>query len=143
MRIRRLEVSDAELAIATMHAFKGRRVSIAEAETFLADSSHYLIVADDLDVPAGFLLGYRLNRLDQPSAKLFIYELEIAERYRRRKIASSMVAMINEIARDERMMNAFVLTSHSNEVAVAFYKSTGSRIANGDDLMFVYDGWDR
>jgi hypothetical protein len=46
MRIRRLEVSAAELAIATMHAFRARSVSIAEAETFLADSSHYLMVAD-------------------------------------------------------------------------------------------------
>jgi aminoglycoside 3-N-acetyltransferase I len=139
MRIRRLDVSDAELAVATVREFKGRSVSTADAEAFLADSKHYLVVADDLGAPAGFLLAYRLNRIDRPSAKLFIYELEVAERYRRRKVATSIVSLINDIARRERLMNAFVLTNHSNAGAVAFYKSTGARIANGDDLMFVYE----
>jgi aminoglycoside 3-N-acetyltransferase I len=140
MRTRRLDVGDADLAVATVREFKGRSVSTAEVEAFLGDSRHYLVVADDLGSPAGFLLAYRLDRIDRPSAKLFIYELEVAERYRRRKIATSMVEMVNEIARRERMMSAFVFTNHSNEAAVAFYKSTGARIVNGDDLMFVYEG---
>ena len=70
MRIRRLDVGDADLAVATMREFKGRSVSTAEAATFLGDSKHYLIVADDLGAPAGFLLAYRLNRIDRPAAKL-------------------------------------------------------------------------
>ena len=140
MRIRRLGGGDADLAVATMREFKGRSVSTAEAEAFLGDSRHYLIVADDLGEPAGFLLAYRLNRIDRPSAKLFIYELEVAERCRRRQIATSIVKIVNEIASRERMMSIFVLTNRSNEAAVAFYKSTGARIANGDDLMFVYEG---
>jgi len=32
-----------------------------------------------------------------------------------------------------------VFTNYSNPAAVAFYKSTGARIENGDDLLFVYD----
>ena len=39
----------------------------------------------------------------------------------------------------KKMMNAFVFTSHSNKGAVEFYKSTGGKIVNGDDLMFVYE----
>jgi hypothetical protein len=38
------------------------------------------------------------------------------------------------------MLNAFVITSYSNKGAVEFYKHTGGKMENGDDLMFVYDG---
>ena len=48
-------------------------------------------------------------------------------------------ALAEVIARRENMLSAFVLTKYSNEVAAAFYKSTGARIATGDDLLFVYD----
>ncbi len=69
---------------------------------------------------------------------MFIYELEVAERYRRRGIAKSLIAMITDIARREGMMSSFVLTNRSNEPAVALYQQMGGRIPNGDDLMFVY-----
>ena len=139
MRIRRLDPSDADLALAAARKFKGRSLSVSELEAFLTESSNYLLVADDSTVPVGFLLGYRLVRLDQPSARMFIYELEVAETHRRRGIARSMISMIREIARHERMLSTFVLTNQSNRAAVSFYKSTGGRIANGDDLMFVYE----
>jgi ribosomal protein S18 acetylase RimI-like enzyme len=139
MRIRRLDANDADLAAAAVGKFKGRSVSVPEVAAFLAQSSNYLVVADDSALPVGFLLAYRLDRLDQPSAKMFIYELEVSEPYRRRGIARSMVALIRECARRERMMSTFVFTRRSSEAAVSFYKDTGGRIANGDDLMFVYD----
>jgi ribosomal protein S18 acetylase RimI-like enzyme len=139
MRIRRLNVDDSELAAAAVREFKARVISVIEARAFLAEARHYVLVADDADVPAGFLLAYRLDRIDRPSAKMFIYELVVAERYRRRGIAKSLLAMITDIARREGMMNSFVLTNRSNEPAVALYQQMGGRIPNGDDLMFVYE----
>lgn len=138
MRLRRLGVNEAELAVAAVRVFKARTVTTAEIQSFLASPTHYVLVVDDAEVPVGFLLAYRLERIDRPSAKMFIYEVDVAATHRRRGIGSSMIAMIRELANRERMMNAFVFTSHSNEGAVAFYERTGGRIVNGDDLMFEY-----
>ena len=108
-----LNVDDSELAAAAVREFKARVISAIEVRAFLAEARHYVLVADDADVPAGFLLAYRLDRIDRPSAKMFIYELEVAERYRRRGIAKSLLAMITDIACREGMMNSFVLTNRS------------------------------
>jgi aminoglycoside 3-N-acetyltransferase I len=139
MRIRRLDASDAELGVAAVRELKGRTVSVSQLEAFLTESCNYLLVADESAAPIGFLLAYRLARIDRPSAKMFIYELEVTAQYRRRGVATSMITMIRELARRERMMSTFVVTNWSNEAAVAFYRSTGGRAANGDDLVFVYE----
>jgi ribosomal protein S18 acetylase RimI-like enzyme len=140
IRIRRLQSDDAELAVSAVGALKRSRIGLEDARLFLADRKHYLLVADDVGAPVGFLLGYRLNRLDRQGAKLFIYELEVARQYRRRGIGTALVVRINAIARRERMSSTFVLTNRSNSAAVQFFESTGARLATGDDLLFVYEG---
>lgn len=139
-RIRRLQADDAELAVNAVRTLKRARISLEDARLFLADRKHYLLVADDVGAPVGLLLGYRLNRIDRQAAKLFISEIEVSKQYRRRGIGTSLVVMINEIARRERMSSTFVLTQRANAAAVAFFESTGARMVNGDDLLFVYEG---
>jgi len=66
MWIRRLSVEDSELAAAAVREFKARVISVVEARAFLAESRHYVLVADDDGEPAGLLLTYRLDRIDLP-----------------------------------------------------------------------------
>jgi ribosomal protein S18 acetylase RimI-like enzyme len=87
---------------------------------------------------AGFLLGYRLERLKEESFKFFIYEIDVDKNFRRRGVGTALIEYAKNIVRAEKMISAFVLTNYSNEGAVEFYKSTGAKIENGDDLMFVY-----
>ncbi|HKO05287.1 MAG TPA: GNAT family N-acetyltransferase [Candidatus Acidoferrales bacterium] len=138
MKVKRLDTDDLAMLVSTVRSFKGREISAGHAQDFLADPRHFVIVAETGGEPVGFLLAYRLERMDRPSAKMFIYEIEVAEAHRRKGMGTSLIGAIREIVRREGLMNAFVLTNHSNEGAVAFYKSTGGRIENGDDLMFVY-----
>jgi aminoglycoside 3-N-acetyltransferase I len=140
MNAKQLGTNDVALLVSTVRRFKGREISAKHAHSFLTDPRHFVIVAEVAGEPVGFLLAYRLERMDRPSAKMFIYEMEVAGPHRRKGIGTSLIAAIREIVRRDGLMNAFVLTNHSNEAAVAFYKSTGARIEHGDDLMFVYSG---
>jgi ribosomal protein S18 acetylase RimI-like enzyme len=138
LNVKRLGTNDLALLVSTVRKFKGREISTEHAQSFLADPRHFVIVAEIGGEPVGFLLAYRLERIDRPSAKMFIYEIEVEEAHRRKGIGTSLIGAILEIVRRDGLMNAFVLTNHTNEGAVAFYKSTGGQIGNGDDLMFVY-----
>jgi len=119
--------------------FKDREVSGSHLEAFLADSRHYVFVAEVDRNVVGFLLAYELPRMDGETAMLFLYEIQVEQRYRRRGIGSDLIAMALETVRRNGWQEAFVFTNHSNPAAVAFYKSTGGRIESGDDLLFVYD----
>ena len=140
LKVRTLEPKDAPLAADVVKLFAGADVSLEYMEIFLSNRSNYLIVAELNGHLAGFLLAYALQRLKQVSYKMFIYEIEVLETQRRRGVGSALIAFVREIVRTERMISAFVLTSYSNEVAVEFYKSTGGKVTNGDDLMFVFEG---
>ena len=70
---------------------------------------------------------------------MFIYEIEVAPKHQRKGIGTALINFVLDIVRKEKMYSAFVFTNHSNEGAVAFYKSTGAVIENGDDLLFYYE----
>lgn len=136
--VRRLESKDAAIAVELVKTFASKNVSLEYLQKFLSNPANYLIVAEVENKLAGFLLAHRLERLKQDSFKLFIYEIDVDEKFRRKGIGTALIEFAKNIVRREKMMNAFVFTNYSNKGAVEFYKSTGAKIENGDDLMFVY-----
>lgn len=140
MKVSRVEAQDAPLAVAVVKTFAAKDVSRQHMERFLTNPANYLIVAHVEDNLAGFLLAYALERLKEDSHKMFIYEIEVAEGYRRKGVGTALVRYVRDIVRREKMLSAFVFTNYSNEGAVEFYKSTGAEVENGDDLLFVYEG---
>jgi aminoglycoside 3-N-acetyltransferase I len=139
LKIRKLEAKDSALAVDVVKSFDTKDVSLEYMERFLLNPLNYLIVAEVDDDLAGFLLAHALQRLKQESYKMFIYEIDVAEKHRRKGVGTALINQVRRIVRDEKMMNAFVFTNYSNEGAVEFYKNTGGKIENGDDLMFVYE----
>jgi aminoglycoside 3-N-acetyltransferase I len=136
---RRLYTSDKTLAVDIVKMFASENVSEEYMGSFLSNALNYLIIGEIDGEPAGFLLAHALQRLKQESHKMFIYEVDVAEQYRRKGVGTALIKHILKIVKEEKMMNAFVFTSYANEPAMALYKSTGGRIENGDDVMFVYD----
>lgn len=113
------------------------------ARRFLANDANYLFAASISGVPVGFLLAHRLERLKQESHKLFIYEVDVAEPFRRTGIGRRLIEAAKTVVESESMICAFVLTDHRNEAAIQLYQNTGGVAVNGDDLMFVYHPPDR
>jgi aminoglycoside 3-N-acetyltransferase I len=138
LRVRKFESKDAARGVELVESFAAKNVSIEYLQKFLSNPANYLIVAEAGNELAGFLLGYRLERLKEESFKFFIYEIDVDKNFQRRGVGTALIEYAKNIVRAEKMINAFVLTNYSNEGAVEFYRSTGAKIENGDDLMFVY-----
>lgn len=88
----------------------------------LADERTIFVAAFDGDEPIGFAFGYDLPRRHGDASILFVYEVEVDERYRRRGIAS---ALLRELRRLSSSPEAFVLTEPDNDAANALYASLG------------------
>jgi len=143
--IRRLGAGDAALAETAVRAFKSRANSSISLAAFLANPANFLLVAaaESESEPAGYLLAYRLQRPDREAAQMFIYEVDVAEGWRRRGLGSALLDEILRLARAEDMCEAFVLTSRGNEAARSLYAGTGAVVEDETAMLFVYPLSDR
>jgi len=96
-----------------------------DPEALLADPRTLMLVAFDGEHPVGFVLAHELPRRHGERAKLFVYEVEVAESHRRRGIASALLARLGELARERGIRTGFVLTEPGNGPANALYRSAG------------------
>ena len=118
--IRRLEPGD-EAVVAEL-ATQGAPVRAAQ---LLADPRTLFVVAFDHERPVGFVLAYELLRRHGDPSKLFVYEVDVAEEYRRRGIGTALMRELARLARERGVRHGWVLTNRSNEAAMALYESVG------------------
>ncbi len=113
--VRRLGTSDADVV---------RRLADdgAPQTALLADERTIFVAAFDGDEPVGFAFGYLLPRRHGKPSMLFVYELDVAEAYRRRGIATRLM---QELFAHAGGAEAFVLTEPDNEAANATYAKLG------------------
>jgi aminoglycoside 3-N-acetyltransferase I len=97
----------------------------ADPAALLVDPRTLLLAAFDGDRPVGFVLAHELPRRHGDRAKLFIYEVEVAESHRRRGIGAALLARLAELARERGIRVGFVLTGPDNGPANALYRSAG------------------
>jgi ribosomal protein S18 acetylase RimI-like enzyme len=110
--IRRLGPGDEEVV---------RRLAESEPQTaLLADERTVFVAAFDGEEPVGFAFGYVLPRRHGNPASMFVYELEVDERYRRTGIATRLMRELLASAPE-----AYVFTEPDNDAANAFYASLG------------------
>jgi ribosomal protein S18 acetylase RimI-like enzyme len=95
------------------------------------------LVAELAAQVVGFAYAHWLDRLARESQHLFVYEIEVDARHRRKGIGRALMNAILAEA-GSKQADVFVFTNHSNAGAVSFYESMGGVAKNGDDLLFVY-----
>jgi ribosomal protein S18 acetylase RimI-like enzyme len=96
-----------------------------DPEALLADPQTLMLVAFDGERPVGFVLAHQLPRRHGERAKLFVYEVDVAETHRRRGIAAALLGRLAELARERGIQTGFVLTEPGNGPANALYRSVG------------------
>jgi ribosomal protein S18 acetylase RimI-like enzyme len=97
----------------------------ARAAELLADPRTLFLVAFEDERPVGFVLAYELIRRHGDPSKLFVYEVDVAEAYRRRGIASALMQELARLAQERGIRMGWVLTDRSNEAAMALYGTVG------------------
>jgi ribosomal protein S18 acetylase RimI-like enzyme len=96
-----------------------------DPEALLADPRTLLLVAFDGEQPVGFVLAHDLPRRHGDRAKLFVYEVDVAEAHQRRGVGKALLARLGELARERGIRTGFVLTEPDNGAANALYRSAG------------------
>ena len=117
------------------HLFDGPTLRDA-VSSFLADPTHHLLIAYVTGQPAGFVSGVEVTHPDK-GTEMFLYELAVDERHRRKGIGTSLVNTLAELARARRCYGMWVLVDHDNDPAAATYRKAGGELES-QPLMFSW-----
>jgi ribosomal protein S18 acetylase RimI-like enzyme len=136
VELRWLGPGDLEAVVAAEHLFDGPVVPAA-ARRFLGEPGSHLCVAFEDGVPAGFVSGVELTHPDK-GTELFLYELGVDERSRRRGIGTALVRALAERGRERGCSGMWVLTDRSNEAALATYRRAGA-VGEEEQVLLEWD----
>ncbi|MBU9674865.1 GNAT family N-acetyltransferase [Planococcus sp. CP5-4] len=76
---------------------------------------------------AGGLVAYVLDKFEQQRKEVYIYDLAVATKYRRRKIATGLIQFVQAEAQDLGAWIVFVQADPVDTAAVKLYSSLGTR----------------
>ncbi len=75
----------------------------------------------------GGLAAYVLDKFEQARSEIYIYDLAVAEAYRRRGIATALIRLLQRIAKERGAWVIFVQADLPDEPAIRLYQSLGTR----------------
>jgi len=129
LEIKRLQTGDESLFAETVNAVRtpyGELDASSEyIEEFLAKNDHYLIVAVIDARPVGFVLGYRMARMQRQQAMMCLFEIDVLPAYQRQGIGMALIEALKRICVEEGIANMWLDTSESNTAAIALYQKAG------------------
>ena len=129
VEIRRLRAGDDDLVAAASHLFDVPVRSDATAR-FLNAAGHHLLVAYEDGRAIGFVSGIEMTHPDKGS-EMFLYELAVDERWRRRGVGRALVDELAATARAAGCYGMWVVTDDDNVAARATYEGSGARPETG------------
>lgn len=96
----------------------------AYAHDWLANPANIAILGLVDDEPAGAIGAYVLQKFEQARAEVYIYDLAVRERHRRKGVASAMIAETRRVARECGAWTVFVQADiiPEDEPARALYR---------------------
>jgi ribosomal protein S18 acetylase RimI-like enzyme len=121
MELRWMTPTDADAVAAANHLFD-HELHSEWVRCFLAQPDHHLCIAYANSEPAGFVSSVELTHPDK-GTEMFLYELGVDDRFRRRGIGKALVAALADLARDRGCYGMWVLTDSDNSAAVRTYES--------------------
>jgi aminoglycoside 3-N-acetyltransferase I len=95
--------------------------TLLDRPTFIA------LAALDGDEVVGGLAAYVLEKFERERSEVYIYDLAVDARHRRRGIATGLVGALKSIARARGAWVIFVQADRSDDAAIALYESLGMR----------------
>ena len=94
-------------------------------QRLLSDERFVLLVARFEGTIVGVLSAYELVKYEQARSEFYIYDLAVAEAFRRRGVATALIEALKPIARDAGAWVIFVQADRVDDSAVALYRGFG------------------
>lgn len=136
MDVEELGPGDDAKAVRAAHLFDDP-IDAPAVRAFLADPRHHLLIASVDGEPAGFVTAIELLHPDKKRPEMFIYELGVDERFRRRGAATALLARLKDLCVERGCREMFVLTDDENEAALRTYRKAGAG-REPDSVMFLW-----
>lgn len=96
-------------------------------QALLARTDVVALVALEGQKVVGALVAYELPKFEQERSEFYIYDLAVAEKWRRRGVATAMINELKFIAKARRGWVIYVQADYGDDPAVALYTKLGSR----------------
>lgn len=93
----------------------------------LGDPCIIVLVALVADEVAGGLVAYVLRKFERERCEIYLYDLAVGERFRRRGIASALLERLCRMAVERGASSVFVQADYIDEPAIALYGKFGVR----------------
>ncbi|HEY8612415.1 MAG TPA: AAC(3)-I family aminoglycoside N-acetyltransferase, partial [Roseomonas sp.] len=99
----------------------------AYLEGLLAKEHVVAIVALAGEEVLGGLVAYELDKFERMRRELYIYDLAVDARHRRRHIATALIERLREIAAQRGAWVVYVQADYGDDPAIALYDKLGAR----------------
>ena len=129
---------DLERLLAVEEGLFDNPIRADQAETFLTDPAHFLVLAYVGEQAVGMASGQILLHPDKAPA-FFVAEVGTREEWRQRGIAKQMCARLMEVARAQGCEGIWLATEGDNMAARALYRSLDAR-ETADIVVYDWDG---
>ncbi len=114
--------------------YLGKAPSDEYIRSMLAKEHIMVCTAIDGDQVVGGLVAYVLDKFEQQRSEVYIYDLAVDARYRRRKIATRLIWFLKQEADKSNAWVVFVQADPVDAPAIRLYESLGVR-----EEVFHYD----
>jgi aminoglycoside 3-N-acetyltransferase I len=92
----------------------------------LLHGDHFIALAAIMEgVVVGGIAGYLLRKFEQERSEFYLYDLAVAEPFRRRGIASQLIERLKVVAKERGAYVIFVQADMVDESAIALYEKFG------------------
>jgi len=108
-------------------AYAAKPPSDAYVDTLLAKEHAIPLVALSDGAVIGGLVAYELDKFEQERREVYIYDLAVSEAFRRRGVASALIAHLGEIAAARGAWVVYVQADYGDDPAIALYSKLGRR----------------
>jgi aminoglycoside 3-N-acetyltransferase I len=117
------------VAFADAQSYADEPPSDAYLEKLLTSDRVIALAAVEGEVVAGGLVAYELEKFERARSEIYIYDLAVAEAFRRRGIATALIRALQDIARIRGAYVIFVQADYGDDPAIALYEKLGVREA--------------
>ena len=114
-------------AFADVATYTAKQPDDAHIERLLASDTFVAVAAFAGDEVVGGIAAYVLPKFEQARSEMYIYDLAVAEAWRRKGIATAMIRKTQAVAAERGIYVIFVQADHRDDPAIALYTKLGVR----------------